>query len=578
MTISIKTVVLLSLLLVPHVANADSHCPVVDDMLGQNPNATPKTVILFVPGFTINLLGGSTDGQKDGYFESQRNDLASAYEVVYMNDCNNFDSDRELIQSNANAIAGVLEAISSRPAFTPVIIVSHSKGGQDTLQALVKLDNEEDLLYRNPADVQIPGNPSNRTLWDNVEGWVAYTSNFFESPFPIDNESVFVLDLKVCSRFEIGECFSEPEKVCPPDFCPSRYADYLVVPGEERQTRQQYMSDHQDAIAELVECVPTISAVASYVPEFFGSGLLDGRNRVIRKRSRDHEPGELCGANDGVLPVRAGQLPGANLRSLRTDTANGEGACGVDHKAPAEAVNDFLFNQYWSDGFRNSETRRYINEVDAVPEFPTAEAGPDQTLECESHEGSSVMLDGTNSTSGSPSFPRGIATHEWFENGQPIATGSNPTLTLPLGMHQITLRVTDNCWVIDEDQVVVIVQDTLPPEIDLEVDPATLWPPNHKLELVADGVSAADVCDPNPTLLATVTSNEPINGHGDGNTEPDWKVDENADGTLDVSVRAERSGVGQGRAYQITATAIDGSGNSDMEQASATVAHNQRGR
>ena len=47
--------------------------------------------------------------------------------------------------------------------------------------------------------------------------------------------------------------------------------------------------------------------------------------------------------------------------------------------------------------------------------------------------------------------------------------------------------------------------------------------------------------------IVEVTSNEPINGPGDGNTEPDWMIGE--DGSL--KLRAERSGTGSGRIYSV---------------------------
>lgn len=124
-------------------------------------------------------------------------------------------------------------------------------------------------------------------------------------------------------------------------------------------------------------------------------------------------------------------------------------------------------------------------------------------------------------------------------------------------------------------EIVDVPCDVTPPTIALTVDPDMLWPPNHKMHLVASGISATDDIDPAPSLSVTVISNEPVNGTGDGDTEPDWDVVDNSDGTYDVWVRAERSGTGEGRVYTITATATDFAGNTATAVGTVTVPHDQ---
>jgi hypothetical protein len=202
---------------------------------------------------------------------------------------------------------------------------------------------------------------------------------------------------------------------------------------------------------------------------------------------------------------------------------------------------------------------------------PTADAGQDQTVECTSHHGAVVALNGSGS-----SDPDGtIAKYEWFENGASIATGAQPSVTLGLGSHTITLRVTDDDGATDEDEVVIIVRDTQGPVINMVVSPTELWPPNHEMVKVASGISASDICDMAPSLAVTVTSSEPENGLGDGDTAPDWEIVRNADGTFDVWVRAERGGPGDGRVYTITATSTDASGNTSTKTATVTVQHDK---
>jgi hypothetical protein len=202
---------------------------------------------------------------------------------------------------------------------------------------------------------------------------------------------------------------------------------------------------------------------------------------------------------------------------------------------------------------------------------PVAAAGADQTVECATHSGSLVNLtsDGSSDSDGR------IVLYEWFENGKLIATGPTPAVTLTHGVHSIILRVRDDDGGTNDDLIVVSVEDTRAPTLAMNVSPTRLWPPNHTMHLVASDVSAADACDPRPSLVVTVTSDEPINGLGDGDTSPDWSVEQDGSGLVDVWVRSERSGLGDGRVYAISARATDGSGNGTSSSGSVRVPHNQ---
>jgi hypothetical protein len=127
----------------------------------------------------------------------------------------------------------------------------------------------------------------------------------------------------------------------------------------------------------------------------------------------------------------------------------------------------------------------------------------------------------------------------------------------------------------------VTVKDITPPVITLNGNTITLWPPDHKYttvnvtDLVA---SASDLCDPsvniNSVVIASVSSDEPENSVGDGNTLNDIVI---APGCKSVQLRAERIGSGNGRVYTITFKVTDGSGNSTTATAKVTVPKSQNG-
>jgi photosystem II stability/assembly factor-like uncharacterized protein len=163
----------------------------------------------------------------------------------------------------------------------------------------------------------------------------------------------------------------------------------------------------------------------------------------------------------------------------------------------------------------------------------------------------------------------------------PTFTGNCGTLSashasgsfFPVGTTTVTITATRLDGSTDSCSFDVKVNDMEAPVVSAAtVDKPTLWPPKHQMVDVTVNYDAADNCGVNCVL--SVTSNEPVNGLGDGDTAPDWEV-------LDahhVRLRAERSGKGDGRIYTITVTCKDGANSTVIRAVTVNVPKNQSGK
>ncbi len=143
--------------------------------------------------------------------------------------------------------------------------------------------------------------------------------------------------------------------------------------------------------------------------------------------------------------------------------------------------------------------------------------------------------------------------------------------TFPVGSTSVTATAT-NAAGIASCTFTVTVNDTEAPVIhDLSASPNSLWPPNHKMKDVAVNYSTTDNCPGSISCSLSVTSNEAINGTGDGDTSPDWVVIDDHN----VQLRAERAGGGDGRIYTITTTCHDQYGNISAKTTTVTVDHDK---
>jgi hypothetical protein len=213
---------------------------------------------------------------------------------------------------------------------------------------------------------------------------------------------------------------------------------------------------------------------------------------------------------------------------------------------------------------------------------PRAVIAPRGPVECDRLEGGLVTLDssGSEDPDSTPGTNDDIVRFEWFEDFETVETslgeGETLTLTLPLGAHAITLRVTDTANMQTMQTVTVVVQDTTPPSLVVGAEPQVLWPPNHRLVTVATRWQAVDRCDPLPrVVLSAATSNEPADapGNEDGATAADIVGAEVGQPDTEMMLRAERESGGPGRTYDLEYSATDASGNRGSALATVVVPH-----
>ncbi len=268
--------------------------------------------------------------------------------------------------------------------------------------------------------------------------------------------------------------------------------------------------------------------------------------------------------------------PVANSPATAISTFNGlsTGAGGYTNAPMALSAFTGINNQSFGGSFSNIGYHFHIAFGASGPENLMVRVGPDFGY------GGTLLLDGAELQS------------KWFDLWWNFNWGSSQLLTgsaaIAAGAHAIDIYGFEGCcdgpmegqYSLDGGttwRVFEVSRDTTPPTVSCSSNPSTLWPPNHKLANVSASVSVTDSeSGPAGFTLLSVTSSEPDNGLGDGDTANDiqgWST-----GTADTSgqLRAERSGTGSGRTYTLTYQGVDAAGNSATCATRVTVPHDQR--
>ncbi len=170
----------------------------------------------------------------------------------------------------------------------------------------------------------------------------------------------------------------------------------------------------------------------------------------------------------------------------------------------------------------------------------------------------------------------GATASDSCDSSVPVSTSGSVDVETP-GTYTLTYNASDDSGnQADTVTRTVTVVDTIAPTITLKNVNISFWPPNHsyKTVTVADLVQgASDGCDEtidvNDVFISQVSSDEAVNGNGDGNTGADIVIA--GSGCKSVNLRSERRGSGDGRVYTITFKVRDASGNVGTATAKVTV-------
>jgi len=197
---------------------------------------------------------------------------------------------------------------------------------------------------------------------------------------------------------------------------------------------------------------------------------------------------------------------------------------------------------------------------DPVNTSPTAAAGPDQKVNCQTM----VTLDGTGS-----SDPDGDAlNYRWSYAGKVFSTDATVIVSFDVGTHSITLTVTDPCGESSQDEVIVQVTDPVAPSIaSITANPNELWPPNGQLTSITVTVAASDNCDGAlVSRIVSITASEPVQA---GEIQ--------ITGDLTARLAASKNSYGSERVYTMTVRCTDVAGNHAEGTVVVTVPRDKSG-
>jgi len=323
-----------------------------------------------------------------------------------------------------------------------------------------------------------------------------------------------------------------------------------------------------------------IVSVGDYNAFEFSDGFVDVIGTV---KGTPASPDEVVLASASAHPVEPNLVDLANgLPAVQRYSYNFDGnAQSLDHVLVTQNLLPLLAGFHhgrvdadFPEIYRNDATRpERLSDHDplvAIFDFPpntppSADAGPDQSVVADAAGQATVQLQGTAADAD------GDALQATWTGPFGTASGLQPSVTLGLGTHVLTLQVDDGRGGVATDTVTIEVRDETAPAIASVTPSLTLlWPPNGRLVPITLAVDASDASGAATCSVTGVTSNELIQG-----PEAGWRADWRITGELSLLLRAERRSRA-GRVYVIEVSCTDAAGNTATETTSVLVPHDQR--
>ncbi|WP_420490350.1 glycosyl hydrolase 53 family protein [Neobacillus niacini] len=167
----------------------------------------------------------------------------------------------------------------------------------------------------------------------------------------------------------------------------------------------------------------------------------------------------------------------------------------------------------------------------------------------------------------------GVAKTEYKINNGNWQTYQGPFDVSAEGVNVVHYRSTDLFGNIEDDQSVTVKIDKSAPTLNVSFNTSVLNDRNHALIPTKALVDGADTLSGlERTELVSITSNQPDNENGDGNTIQDIQGADFGTYDTDFLLRAERSESGD-RVYTVTYKAWDHAGNSVIQSNQIIVKH-----
>ncbi len=205
--------------------------------------------------------------------------------------------------------------------------------------------------------------------------------------------------------------------------------------------------------------------------------------------------------------------PSCPASDLVLDHADGT----FEARAPIDAANLFALRRGFLAGMSVRSPRDLVLFRD--PELnspPVAAPGPDREVECTGPSGALVELDGRASTDpdSTPGAHDDLQTFSWSADGAPIGDGETTSAQLSLGLHAVTLAVTDKLGLSDSATAQVSVLDTTPPAGGITFpEPGQCFGPDATPVTLADDM--ADLCSAEITRSYDPPGGPSYATHGD---------------------------------------------------------------